>query len=419
MGQAAMQHYFKDRNILLGVTGSIAAYKALELTSQLNQWGARVRVVMTTHAKEFVGPVSFATLSGEPVLDDLFDDPLAHIRWAKWADLILIAPATANCIARYAMGLAEDVLGAILLATSAPVVLAPAMNQAMWAHPAIQDQVALLQKRGVGFIGPAPGLQACGDRGLGRMTEVPEILAHLPVYWTKPLLEGQTVLITAGPTQEAWDPVRYLSNRSSGKMGYALAASAYYHGAKVILISGPSALSIPPYGQTIRVKTAAEMQEAVMQHLDQASLLIACAAVCDFKPQAYQSEKIKKQGRHPSLELERTPDILAETAGLYPGLVRVGFAAETEHLIEHAKQKLQDKQLDYIIANPVSETLGFDQAEQEAILIDRQGRMIPFEKTSKAQLADRIIATLVAEDRLTHKPSTSPLCYNNAQSLLS
>lgn len=388
-----MQHYFKDKKILIGVTGSIAAYKALDLVSQLKKLGAEVRVVMSESAKEFVTPLSFATLSQHEVLGNIFSDPLAHISWAKWADLILIAPATANFLAKYVHGYGEDLLQTILLATSAKVVIAPAMNQAMWAHPAVQDNVKILQARGVDFIGPEIGLQACGDHGLGRMTEVDDILAALPKYFKTQRLLNKKVMITAGPTQEPLDPVRYLSNYSSGKMGYALAQSCYYQGAQVTLITGPTQLALPKFCKVIKVTSAEEMYAEALMHAKQNDIVIACAAVCDFKPQTYQDQKIKKSGKTNQLELTQNPDVLAAIGALKPKPFLVGFAAETENVIAHAKQKLEAKNLDLIIANQVGKGMGFNQDEHEVIIIDQQ-QSIPLEKSSKHILADQISAKI-------------------------
>ncbi|MCX7123013.1 MAG: bifunctional phosphopantothenoylcysteine decarboxylase/phosphopantothenate--cysteine ligase CoaBC [Gammaproteobacteria bacterium] len=380
--------------ILLGVTGSIAAYKALDLVSQLVQCGAEVKVVMSQHAKQFVAPLSFATLSHHTVYDDLFEDPLAHIELAKWPDLIVIAPATAQSIAKYRGGFAEDLLGSILLATSKKVVMVAAMNQAMWAHPAVVENVHILTQRGVDFLGPMSGLQACGDMGVGRMMEVADILCFLPRYEQVQSLKDKTVLITAGPTQEALDPVRYLSNHSSGKMGYALAHSCYNHGAKVILIAGPNAQPILPFCETIPVVTAAEMRDAVISKIDEADIFIACAAVCDFKPNSVHAHKIKKQcDQNPMLSLQANPDILAEVAARPNRPFLVGFSAETESVLENAQQKFHHKQVDLMIANQVGPGLGFSQDEHELTLIHAAGiQVLP--KMMKSQLADQIVSVL-------------------------
>jgi phosphopantothenoylcysteine decarboxylase/phosphopantothenate--cysteine ligase len=384
-------HYLKDRKILVGVTGSIAAYKALELVSRLKQLGAEVRVVMTQNAEQFVTPLSFATLSQNEVLTNTFTDPLAHIALAKWPELILIAPATANIMAKYAHGFGDDLLTTILLATTAKVAIAPAMNQAMWAHPAVQENYAKLQARNVDFIGPAAGLQACGDVGLGRMAEVDDIINVLPKYFQPQILAGKKVVITAGPTQEPLDPVRYLTNYSSGKMGYALAASCYYHGAEVILISGPTGLKAPAGCGLIKVTTAQEMQAQVLAQAD-ADIIIGCAAVCDFKAQDYQSHKIKKSGDL-NLNLALNEDIMATLGKQKHKAMLIGFAAETENLIENAKKKLQNKKLDMIIANPVGDGVGFNQDEQEIFVITVKDT-VHLPKQAKAMLADQIIGQL-------------------------
>jgi phosphopantothenoylcysteine decarboxylase / phosphopantothenate---cysteine ligase len=390
-GVIYMQHYFKDKKILIAVTGSIAAYKTLDLASQLRKLGSDVRVVMTESAKEFVTPLAFATLSQHEVLSNTFTDPLAHITWAKWADLILVAPATANFLAKYAQGYAEDLLQNILLATRAKIAIAPAMNQAMWAHSAVQENVRLLKSRGVDFIGPEAGLQACGDNGFGRMTEVDDILKILPKYFQPQTLAGKKILITAGPTQEALDPVRYLSNYSSGKMGYALAQSCYYHGAEVILISGPTALPSPKYCEVISVTDAQTMYTEVLARAKTMDIIIGCAAVCDFKPQTYQQQKIKKsEGTH-VIELSHNEDILAAVGALAPKPLLVGFAAETENVIAHAQQKRMRKNLDLVIANQVSQDLGFNQDEHEVTLLNATQAM-PLAKNTKTALADQIVA---------------------------
>lgn len=385
-----MQHYFKDKNILLAVTGSIAAYKALDLVSQLKKLGGNVRVVMTESAKEFVKPLSFATLSQHEVLSNTFTDPLAHITWAKWAELILIAPATANFLAKYAHGHAEDLLQNILLATTAKIAIAPAMNQAMWTHPAVQENIRILKSRHVDFIGPEAGLQACGDTGLGRMSEPQDILNTLPKYFQPQLLNNKKILITAGPTQEPLDPVRYLSNYSSGKMGYALAQSCYYHGAEVTLISGPSALNPPMGCNLIKVISAQEMHEKVLTQAETMDIIIGCAAVCDFKPETYQAQKIKKSGSDYVLNLTLNQDILKSLSALKNKPLLIGFAAETDNLIENAQQKLTAKNLDLIIANKVGKDLGFNQDEHEVIMIDQQ-QITSLTKNTKTALADQII----------------------------
>lgn len=385
-----MKHYFEQRKILLAVTGSIAAYKSLELVSRLKQMGAEVQVVMTNAAKEFIQPLSFATLSQNAVLDNLFSDPLAHIRLAKWPDLILIAPATANTMAKYAQGFADDLLSSILLATQAKVVIAPAMNQSMWAHPAVQQNLQILKNRGVTFLGPESGLQACGDIGFGRMIEVEDIIDALPHYWQPKLLSNKTVLITAGPTQEALDPVRYLTNHSSGKMAYALAKSCYYQGAKVILISGPCQIKAPKFCELINVNTADEMLRHTQANINDANIMISCAAVCDFKPNEYQQQKIKKDCCDHTLTLTKNPDILKIISSMPQRPMMIGFAAETENVIEHAKTKLKAKNLDAIIANKVGNGEAFGQDEQEVIIINHKETKA-LGKNNKAILADQII----------------------------
>jgi phosphopantothenoylcysteine decarboxylase/phosphopantothenate--cysteine ligase len=389
-----MQHYFQDRRILIIVSGSIAAYKTLTLVSLLKKWGAEIKVVLTKHAQEFVTPLSFATLSQNSVINDLFTDPLAHIRLAKWPELILIAPASANIIAKYAQGYAEDIATTILLASTAKVVLAPAMNQVMWAHSAVQENIQKLSARGVDIIGPDIGLQACGDVGLGRMVEAEEIINMLPKYFQQGLLKNKKVLITAGPTQEALDPVRYLTNYSSGKMGYALAASFYYQGAQVILISGPSALKPPQFCKFIAVRSAEEMQAQVLEHVAMVDIMIACAAVGDFRPKKYQLQKIKKDKKNLTLELTKNDDILKKISTHKHRPLLIGFAAETENIIENAKKKLKAKKLDMIIANQVGPNLGFGAEELEGFILTAQ-QIKPLAKNNKAIVADQIVKEIM------------------------
>lgn len=382
---------FKNRQILLGVTGSIAAYKSVELVSELRKLGAEVRIIMTDSAQKFIQPLSFEAFCPQQVFTGLWADPMAHIHLAKWAELIVVAPASANCLAKMARGLADDLLHSTLLASRAPIALAPAMNQAMWAHPATEENRQKLLARGVHFLGPDSGLQACGDVGEGRMMEGADILDALPRFWATPFLKGKTVLITAGPTEEAWDPVRYLTNKSSGKMGYALARAAYYHGAKVILISGPTALPAPAFVEFIAVTSAEEMRIAVLNHAPRADLFISAAAVSDFRFEQPLPHKLKKSKAAPSLRLVKTPDILSELAHWKERPLLVGFAAETEHLLEHAKAKLQQKNLDFIIANQVGKDLCFGQDEQEVFVLGKNNSLTPLPKTNKLELASQIL----------------------------
>jgi len=347
----------KGRHILLGVTGGIAAYKAAELVRGLKKAGAEVQVVMTRAAAEFITPMTLQALSGNPVRQELFDPQheaaMGHIELARWADLVLVAPASADFMARLAAGMADDLLATLCLATAAPVALAPAMNQQMWRAAATVENVATLQRRGVQLLGPAEGEQACGDEGPGRMVEVAELLEACAVRFAEGPLAGKAVTVTAGPTREALDPVRYISNHSSGRMGFAIAAAAAAMGAQVRLVTGPVSLATPAGVKRVDVESATEMHTAVMQ--EPGDIFIACAAVADYRPAAVADEKIKKLGGEMNLTLQQNPDILAEVAALKAGPFTVGFAAETEKLEEHARSKMQAKGVDMIAANLVGE----------------------------------------------------------------
>jgi len=392
-------HSLANKHILLGVTGSIAAYKAAELVRRLREAGAEVRVVLSAGGAEFVTPLTFQALSGHPVHSELLDTEaeaaMGHIALARWADALVVAPASANFLARLAQGRADDLLSAIGLATEAPVAVAPAMNRQMWASAATQDNLATLRERGVHVFGPAAGDQACGETGPGRMLEAADIARHTAELFDTGALAGRRVLVTAGPTREAIDPVRYLSNRSSGRMGYAVAQAAAEAGAHVTLISGPTALATPPRVERIDVRSAQDMHAAVMARAADADIFIATAAVADYRPAAPSAQKIKKTADTLSLELVRNPDILAEVAMLEDGPFTVGFAAETERLLEHARDKLARKGLDMIAANPVGEGQGFEAEENALSVIDANG-ITELPRAAKPQLARRLIA-LVAE----------------------
>ncbi len=353
-----------NRRILLGVTGGIAAYKAAELVRGLKRAGAEVRVVMTPAAGEFITPMTLQALSGNPVRQGLFDPQheaaMGHIELARWAELVLVAPASADFLARLTAGMADDLLATLCLATAAPIMVAPAMNQQMWRAAVTQENVAALQRRGIQVTGPAIGEQACGDDGPGRMVEPEELLAACAAHFACGPLAGIAVTVTAGPTREALDPVRYISNRSSGKMGFAMAAAAAAMGARVRLVSGPVSLSTPNGVERIDVISAEEMLAAVMEA--PGDIFIGCAAVADYRSAEVVDEKIKKQGEEMSLTLRQNPDILATVAALQPAPFSVGFAAETEKLEQHAQAKLQRKGIDMIAANRVdaSSAGGFD-----------------------------------------------------------
>jgi phosphopantothenoylcysteine decarboxylase/phosphopantothenate--cysteine ligase len=395
------------QRILLGVTGSIAAYKAALLTRLLVSQGFEVRVVMSGGAEAFITPLSLQALSGHPVATDLLDagqeSAMGHIELARWADLILIAPATANTLARLAAGLADDLLAAICLASRAPLWLAPAMNSAMWQHPATQANLALLQQRGARLLPPGSGELACGEQGAGRMREPAQILQQLlaaQMVSVQPTpLKGKRALVTAGPTQEPLDPVRYLGNRSSGKMGYSLAEALRDAGAEVCLISGPVALACPAGVERISVEQALQMHQAVMERVQAGGvdLFIACAAVADYRPLQVAAEKIKKSTNGLRLELAPNPDILAEVAALPTGLrpFCVGFAAETQNLEAQAEAKRQAKKVDLLAANQVGPSLGFGQEDNQLLLLWADGRLqLPL--LPKRQLAQRLVEQLVA-----------------------
>lgn len=385
--------------VLLGVSGSIAAYKAAELIRRLRARGAEVQVVMTAHAEAFIAPLSLQALCARPVRRDLFDAAaeaaLGHIELARWADHILIAPASANLIARLAHGLADDLLTTLVLASEAPLSIAPAMNARMWEHPAVRENVARLRARGVRLLGPDSGEQACGETGLGRLLEPAAIVEHLFAPAQRPLA-GQRVLVTAGPTREALDPVRFLGNRSSGKMGYALAQAFTELGAEVVLVSGPTALHRPAVAEFVAVESALEMHAAVLEHIADCAIFVAAAAVADYRPAQTVPEKIKKHQAELTLRMVRNPDILAAVAARSPAPFTLGFAAETDSLEQHAREKLAAKGLDMIAANLVgAPTGGFDRDDNALLLLWREGaRELPL--MPKLQAA-REIARLVTE----------------------
>jgi phosphopantothenoylcysteine decarboxylase/phosphopantothenate--cysteine ligase len=387
----------KNKNIVLGVTGGIAAYKAAELTRQLIKKGAKVRVVMTRAAQAFITPLTLQALSGEAVRSELFDPAheaaMGHIELARWADLILIAPATANLLAKLAQGRADDLLSTLCLATKAPIAVAPAMNQQMWQSAATINNLQQLQARSHIILGPACGDQACGETGPGRMLEPGEILAGIKRLFAPGALDGKQVLITAGATREPIDPVRYLSNRSSGKMGFAMAAAAVQAGAKVTLIAGPVSLGVSDAVNRINVETATEMHTQVMENIDSCNIFIATAAVSDYRPETIETQKIKKSAEQLTLLLRRNPDILADVAKRSAKPFCVGFAAETQNLERYARQKLINKNLDMIAANPVNNGLGFDQDKNTLHIFWREGD-IKLATAPKTELAHQLIALI-------------------------
>ena len=405
----------KNKNIIVGVCGGIAAYKSAELVRLLIKQGAQVQVVMTHSGKEFVTPLTFQALSGRDVRSALFDldaeAGMGHIELARWTDLILIAPATANAIAKIAHGMADDLLTTLCLATKAPLLIAPAMNQQMWRNEATQENIKCLsRRRAVSFCGPAEGEQACGDIGPGRMEEPDSLLnsclsllsSAAKTDYKKQRLKGKCVLITAGPTIEDIDPVRFLSNRSSGKMGYAITQAALNEGADVILVSGPSALNAPENAELFLVRSAQQMHDKVMNLIDSVDIFIATAAVADYRPVKKFDTKIKKNTDQLTIELVKNPDILTDVAALPNKPVSIGFAAETNDVESHALDKLQRKNLDMIAANKVGETQGFEADNNELHLYWRTGldkktgiKSKKLAYASKKQLAEQLIDEIV------------------------
>jgi phosphopantothenoylcysteine decarboxylase / phosphopantothenate---cysteine ligase len=387
------------KRILLGVTGGIAAYKSAVLLRLLRNSGADVRVVMTSGATEFVTPLTFQALSGKPVHTELLDleaeSAMGHIELARWADLILIAPASANFLARYANGFADDLLSTLCLATDAPVILAPAMNQQMWSNAATQENLEKLKTRGVSIVGPAEGEQACGEHGPGRMLEAEEIALLAAKSFETNILTGSRVLVTAGPTREAIDPVRYITNRSSGKMGYAVAMAAQEAGADVSLVSGPVNLPEPERVKLINVNSAAEMHSAVMQKISDTDIFISAAAVADYCLENIAQQKIKKSDDSFELKLKKNPDILSEVSALQNAPFSVGFAAETENLEANAQSKLHSKKLDMIAANQVGDGKGFD-TETNALTVFWKTGQKQLQQAPKTRLARNLI-NLIAD----------------------
>lgn len=389
----------RGRHILLGITAGIAAYKAAELARLLIRDGADVRVVMTRSASQFIGPMTLQAITGETVRDSLFDPAheaaMGHIELARWADCVLVAPATADFLAHVASGMASDLLSTLCLASDAPLLVAPAMNQAMWRHAATVANVDRLRARGVGILGPDAGAQACGDVGPGRMLEPVAIVDALRELFADGPLQGRKVVVTAGPTREAIDPVRYLGNRSSGKMGFAIAAALVRHGADVTLVAGPVGLPTPGGVERIDVESAADMLAAVDAAIAGSDIFVACAAVADFRPVNIAQHKIKKTDSPSlSLQLERNPDILATVAARQDAPFCVGFAAETDDVEGYARGKLEAKKLDMIAANQVGESLGFE-ADDNALLVlwPGGGRQLP--QQPKSQLAVQLVDLIV------------------------
>lgn len=390
--------------VCLGISGGIAAYKSADLLRLLQQQGLEVQVVMTRNACRFVSPLTFAALSGRKVITGMFEEPgreaniesaIEHMAVAQAAELLLIAPATANVLGKMARGIADDFLTTLYLATKAPVVVAPAMNVNMWGHPAVRENVARLRERGVRVVEPEEGYLACGMTGAGRLASLDAILAAaLEVLGLRRDLQDETVLVTAGPTQEPIDPVRFISNRSSGKMGYAIAAAAARRGARTLLISGPTSLPPPDGVQFVDVRTAEQMAQAVLARLEEATIVIKAAAVADCRPVTAAAQKIKKGGGKLSLDLEPTTDILAEIGRRKGRRLVVGFSAETERLQANARKKLEEKDVDLMVANDVTQGV-FDSDYNTAVLITRQGAT-ELPRMTKAELAGRILDAVAA-----------------------
>lgn len=398
----------KDKNIILGVTGGIAAYKSVYLCRLLRGMGADVSVAMTKNACEFVGASTFRAISGNPVACDMFDESsvrdIKHISWAQKADVLVVAPATANIIAKAACGIADDFLSTLILAVKAPIIMAPAMNDAMWANPITRRNVQSLKDLGFYMVGPESGGLACGMEGEGRMIS-PEVIADEVEFVLAPKdLQGEKILVTAGPTLEPMDPVRFISNHSSGKMGYAMARAAARRGARVSLVAGPTCLPVPSKVQVFKVETTEEMRREVLAKAASSSAIIKAAAVCDWKPSEIAPEKMKKTpGKDPVLVLERNRDILAEVGlAKLPGQIVVGFAAETENVLENARKKLAAKNLDMIVANDVgAEDCGFG-SDSNAVVVITKTVEIEVPLAPKSVVADKIldmVAELLAKKR--------------------
>ena len=395
----------QGKKILLGVTGGIAAYKAVEVVSRLRKAGAEVRVVMTKEATEFVTELTFREISGNPVTVDMWAPVqhwnVAHIALADWADLVLVAPATANILAKAALGVADDMLTTTMLAVTAPIFFAPAMNSNMYIHPAVRENIEKLAARGAHFIAPGTGKLACGAEGLGRLAEPMDIVAALEKFFVEGAqLSGVKVLVTAAGTIEPIDPVRYIGNRSSGKMGYALAEEAAARGAEVVLVSGPSALTPPKGLKTfISVETAKEMREAVLREAETSRIVIKAAAVADYHPKTVAEHKIKKNDEELSILLEKNPDILKELGQKKrEGQILVGFAAETQNLLQYAKEKIEKKNLDFIVANDVTKPgAGFNTATNLVKIISRGGEIEELPLMDKREVAKRIFDRVLSD----------------------
>lgn len=393
---------FAGKKILVGVTGGIAAYKAVEVASRLRKLHAEVHVAMTKSATQFIAPLTLRSLSANPVYVDMFDEPklwnVEHISLAEHVDAVIVAPATANILAKMTIGLADDFLSTVLLATRAPIFVAPAMNHAMYHHPATQDNLLRLRDRGIQIIGPGTGFQACGTEGDGRMSEPVEIVESLAHFFTESdCLRGKKVLVTAGGTQEPLDPVRYLANRSSGRMGYAIAQAFQEAGAETTLVSAPTDLATPPGVIRISVQTALEMYDAVMAHFPEVDVVIKAAAVADYRPAVQAEQKIKKDGTSRTIELVPNPDILAELGRKKTTQVLIGFAAETENLLANAQDKMRKKNVDLLVANDVTQSgAGFGSPTNIVSFLFPDGRRIDYPQMSKLEVARHLLREIIS-----------------------
>jgi len=386
----------KGKKIVVGVTGGIAAYKAAELVRELIRRGAYVKVIMTKNAMEFITPLTLQTLSGNPVSCDMFslirESEIAHITLAEYPDIMVIAPATANIIGKVASGIADDLLTTTIMATKAPVLICPAMNANMYTNVTVKENIEKLTSRGYLFIEPAYGELACRSEGMGRLPEVAEIVEEVESIMTVKDLKGERILVTAGPTREPFDPVRYITNYSSGKMGYALAQMARRRGAEVTLVSGPSSLPVPRGVKLISVSSAMEMRNAVMENIEASTIIIKAAAVADYRPALYSNSKIKKQDGPLTISLTRNPDIISEVGKKKRGRILCGFAVESENLMENAKAKMLEKNMDLIVANDVTkEGAGFQSDTNVVKILSRDGDVEDLPMMDKIEVADRIL----------------------------
>ncbi|SDG11333.1 bifunctional phosphopantothenoylcysteine decarboxylase/phosphopantothenate--cysteine ligase CoaBC [Desulfosporosinus hippei] len=389
------------KKILVGISGGIAAYKAAEVVSRLRKLNAEVHVAMTKSATQFIAPLTLRSLSTNPVYVDMFDEPklwnVEHIALAEHVDTVIVAPATANILAKMAMGLADDFLSTVLLATRSPIFVAPAMNQAMYDHPATQENLARLKGRGIKVIGPGTGFQACGTEGVGRMSEPVEIVEAITYFFSESTpLKGKKVLVTAGGTQEPLDPVRFLGNRSSGRMGYAIAQAMQEAGAETILVSAPTDLPVPKGVKRVSVQTALEMHDVVLDNFSNMDVIVKAAAVADYRPATNAEQKIKKDGTNRTIELVPNPDILAELGRRKTSQVLIGFAAETENLLAYAQEKMHRKNVDLLVANDVTKPgAGFGSPTNIVSFLFPDGRRIDFPQMSKLEIARNLVEEIV------------------------